>query len=170
MSDRTPHNDDLGEVEYERQDLNPASILGFFIALIVLGVLIQFVVTGMLHLFERYNAKHQPEQNPLVQAETDTRKVTIGDIQKFPNPRLEDNERRELRDFRLQEEQTLNSYGVDQGAGTQHMPIDRAMQLIVEQGLPTKPQVGTVPISVVNTARQAAAKSDTSGAPVSKKK
>jgi hypothetical protein len=170
MTDHTPHNDHLGEGEYERQDLSGGSILSFFVALISLLGLIQFAVVGMLHLFESYNAKHQPRQNPLVKVETETRKVTPADIQKFPNPRLEDNERRELRDFRLQEEQTLNGYGADQGAGTQHIPIDRAMQLIVERGLPTKPQVGTAPGSAVTTSRQAAEKADTSGAPVSKKK
>src|ERR1700733_11666663 len=104
MTDHTPHNDHLGE-EYERQDLTATGIFGFFIALIILLGLIQFAVVGMLHLFEKYNAKHQPRQNPLVKVETETRTVTPADIQKFPNPRLEDNERRELRDFRLQEEQ-----------------------------------------------------------------
>jgi hypothetical protein len=169
MDELTPHNDHPEEVEYERQDLSPASIFSFFIALIVVGVLIQFVVVGMLHLFEKYNVTHQPRQNPLVKAETETRKVTPADIQKFPQPRLEDNERRELRDFRLSEEQALNSYAVDAASGTTRIPIDRAMRLIVQRGLPTKPQVGTVPASVVNTARQAAAKSDTSAAAARKK-
>jgi hypothetical protein len=164
-----PHDDHLGEVEYEREDLRPATIFAFFVALIILGVLIQFVVAGMLHLFEKYNAIHQPRQNPLVQVESDTRKVTPGDIQKFPQPRLEDNERRELRQFRLGEEQTLNGYSVDAANATTRIPIDRAMQLIVERGLPTRPQTGSVPASVVNTARQAAEKSDTSNLPVKKK-
>ncbi len=164
------HNDPLGEGEYEHQDLTATGIFGFFIALIILLGLIQFAVVGMLHLFEKYNAKHQPRQNPLVKVETGTRTVTPADIQKFPNPRLEDNERRELRDFRLQEEQTLNSYAAGQGAGTEHIPIERAMQLIVDRGLPTKVQAGTVPGSAVNTSRQAAEKSDRGAVPVRKKK
>ena len=43
----------------------------------------------------------------------------------FPQPRLETNEPREINDFRLQEEQTLNSYDyVDKNAGMVRIPID----------------------------------------------
>lgn len=150
-----------GEGEYEHQDLSSAGIFGFLIGLVLLGVLIQFVVAGTLHLFEKYNTRHQPPQNPLVQSRTETRSVTPADIAKFPQPRLEDSERLELREFREKEAQTLNSYAVDPSTGATHIPIEQAMQLIVERGLPTKPQAGTVPPSVVNTVNQAAAKADT---------
>jgi hypothetical protein len=41
----------------------------------------------------------------------------------------------------LKQEDELNSYGwVDQSAGVAHIPIDRAMDLIVEHGLPVLPQ------------------------------
>jgi hypothetical protein len=159
-----------GEGEYEHQDLSSAAIFGFLIALVVLGVLIQFVISGTLHLFEKYNAGHQPRQNPLVQPQTETRKVTPATIERFSQPRLEDNERRELRDFREHEIQTLNSYGVDQSTGATRIPIEQAMQLIVQRGLPSKPQTGTVPPSAVNTANQAAAKADTSKTATSRKK
>jgi hypothetical protein len=43
------------------------------------------------------------------------------------------------------------------------------MQLLAERGLPTLPQAGTVPASDVNTAKQAAQKSDTSGKPAKRK-
>ncbi len=49
----------------------------------------------------------------------------------------------EINDFRMQEEKTLNSYGwVDQQAGVMHIPIDRAMQLLAQRGLPTRAQAG----------------------------
>jgi hypothetical protein len=171
MSDGMHNHGNHGEGDYEHQDLSSTSIFAFLISLIVLGVLIQFVVAGTLHLFESYNRKHQPRQNPLVATRTVTRSVTPGDIQKFPQPRLENSERLELRDFREQEAQKLNSYGwVDQNAGVARIPIAQAMQLIVQRGLPIKPQVGTVPPSAVNTANQAAAKSDTSNQAAGKKK
>jgi hypothetical protein len=100
----------------------------------------------------------------MVQAEQDTRTVAPGQVeQTFPEPRLETDERSEINDFRLHEEQTLNSTGwVDQNAGTVHIPIERAMELTVQRGLPTNPKSGTAPSSPVNLAKQAAAKSDTS--------
>ena len=46
----------------------------------------------------------------------------------------------EMRRFLAEEEQELNSYGwVDAGNGIARVPIDRAMELIVEQGLPETP-------------------------------
>jgi hypothetical protein len=84
----------------------------------------------------------------------------------FPQPRLETDERREINDFRLGEEQTLNSYGwVDENAGVVRIPITKAMQLIAQRGLPTRPATGTVPQSPVNLATAAAASADTSNMP-----
>jgi hypothetical protein len=96
--------------------------------------------------------------------------VEPGDIAKFPQPRLETNETIEIDKFRLQEEQTLNSYGwVDQEAGVVRIPIDHAMELLAQRGLPTRPPAGVAPPSVVSTAKATAHKSDTSGQPAKKK-
>jgi hypothetical protein len=102
----------------------------------------------------------------LVQIEkANPRDVQAKAIQRFPQPRLEENERSELDGFRSGEEQWLNSYGwVDKNAGVAHIPIDQAMQLIAQQGLPTTPRVGTVPLSPVNLARAAADAADNSNA------
>jgi hypothetical protein len=161
------HHDEAG---YEHEDLSSAGIYTFLVGLIVLGVVIQFAVVGTLHLFEKYNRSHQPRQNPLVKADTETRTVTPATIEKFPQPRLEDSEVQELRDFREKEVNELNGYAAGP-TGATRIPIDEAMKLVVERGLPTQPQAGTTPPSIVNTVNQAAAKSDTSGkAAASKKK
>src|SRR5581483_1783229 len=104
----------------------------------------------------------------LIQVEkANPRDVRANEIQRFPEPRLEENERTELGNFRYGEEEKLNSYGwVDEKAGVAHIPIADAMQLIAQRGLPTTPQTGTVPPSPVNLARAAAAASDMSAAPV----
>ena len=66
--------------------------------------------------------------------------------QAFPNPQLEEDEIHELREVRDAEEEKLYTYGwVDQNAGTVHIPIERAMQLIVERGLPTQVKAGVTP-------------------------
>jgi hypothetical protein len=83
---------------------------------------------------------------------------------------LEKNERVEIYDFRLNEEQRLNSYGwVDEKAGVVHIPIDRAMELLAQKGLTITPQAGTVPQSEVNVVTQAAQRSDTSNEPANTK-
>jgi len=164
MSEELIRHGEHEEAEFEREDLSPRSVISFFVGLAVAGILIYFVLTGIYKLLNAYEARNQPQQNPLIKArEADTRTVTSGDVQQFPEPRLESNERTELNDYRLREEQTLNSYGwVDQKAGIVHIPIDHAMELIAERGLPTRLQAGTVPPSTVNMAREAAAKADRS--------
>jgi len=159
------------EVEFEREDLAPKPILLFLGALVLICVLVALVLRGLYSFLDAYDNRHQLPQNPLVQSSAaSTRDVEPGDITKFPEPRLESSERQEINDFRTQEEKTLNSYGwVDQSAGVIHIPIDRAMQLLAQRGLPTLPQAGAVPPSDVNTAKEAARKSDTSAKPAQRK-
>ena len=161
------HGNDLG---FEREDLGSRPIFGFMITLVVVGVLIYYVLWGMFHLLDAYNRTHQRAVSPLVQPTMETRTVVPNQIQQFPEPRLEDNERTELNDFRYREEQILNSYGWVEGqTGVAHIPITRAMELLAQRGLPTTPQTGTAPPSPVNLAKQAAAKSDTSALPTNTK-
>ncbi len=150
---------------FERQDLSAQGVYAFLISLVVGGVLVYLVVLGLYKFMDARQRARQPQLNPLVHStETDTRIVSPTEITKFPEPRLERNERLEIKDFRLKEEQTLNSYGwVDEKAGVLHIPIERAMQLIAQRGLPTTPKAGEFPPSAVNTANEAAARSDTSG-------
>jgi hypothetical protein len=157
------------EVEYEREDMSLRVIWLSFAGLALAGVLVYLVVAGLYGYLDRYARTHQPPQNPMVpQAEADTRETnparTKAEIDaNFPQPRLERNERVEINEFRLGEEQKLNSYGwVDQKAGVVRIPIERAMQLIAERGLPTTPKVGEVPPSEVNVVNQAARRADTS--------
>jgi hypothetical protein len=172
MSDGLNLHREHEEVAYEREDLSPRGIFAFLIGLAVVAVLIHFTLKGMYGYLDAYQKEHQPPLNPLVsQTESDSRKVSNADVSRFPQPRLEINERLEINDFRLQEEKNLNSYGwIDQKAGIARIPIDRAMQLLAQRGLPTRPQAGAVPPSPVNTARQAATRSDTSQSPKPRKK
>lgn len=157
------HGNDLG---FERQDLGSGPVIGFIISLVVVGVLTYYVLWGMFHFLDAFERNHQRPVSPMAHAETDTRIVTPATIQQFPEPRLEDNERTELNNFRYVEEEKLNSYGwVDQNAGVAHIPIERAMELVAQRGLNTTPKEGTMPLSPVNLARAAAEASDTSAMP-----
>jgi len=150
--------------EYEREDMSPGAIFSFLAGLAIAGVLIYFIVDGMYKFLDAYWRSNQPTQNPLVvPTNPDSRDIGLADIQQFPQPRLETNERVELNGFRLAEEQKLHSYGwIDKDAGIVHIPIEAAMQMLVQRGLPTTPRVGTPPTSTVQMTEQAAAKADTS--------
>jgi hypothetical protein len=171
MIDQAKHGEQ-GEAGFERQDLSVQAVFAFLIGLALAGVIVYFVIWGIYHGLDAYARRHQPPVNPLVKTvETDTRVVSPQEVNKFPQPRLETNERLEINDFRLREEQTLNSYGwVDEKSGVVRIPIERAMELIAQRGLPTTPRVGTAPPSAVNVATQAAQRSDVSNTPAQDKR
>jgi len=171
MSDNIHIDGQNEEVDFEREDLGTKPILIFLLALTIGCVLVAIALKGLYSYLDAYENRHQPAQNPLVQqTTTDTRTVNPGDIQQFPQPRLETNETREINAFRLQEAQTLNSYGwVDEQAGVVRIPIDRAMALVAQRGLPTRPQSAVVPPSDVNMGKEAAQSSDTSQQPAKRK-
>ena len=56
-----------------------------------------------------------------------------------PEPRLLTDEPTNLRDFRATETQKLDHYGyIDQAAGTVHIPIDAAKELLLQRGIPSR--------------------------------
>jgi hypothetical protein len=136
--------------DFERRDIGVAGVLYFLLGLLVFGLIICFLMTGLYDSLDKRTEAQQAPVSPLVtNAPTDTRHLPVyyKDYlkQNFPNPQLELDERTELNDQRLKEEQTLSTYDyVDQKAGTVRIPIDRAMQLIAQRGLPARPQA-TVP-------------------------
>ena len=56
-------------------------------------------------------------------------------------PRLQRSPANEMYEFRQREDAVLHGYGwVDKAAGTVRIPIDEAMRLTVERGLPSRPE------------------------------
>jgi hypothetical protein len=135
------------ETEFEHRDLGAKGIYSFLLGLAVFGVIIHFVLAGMYSVLDTYERKHQPPLNPLsLPVEPQKRELLSETRNKFPEPRLEVNERTELRGVILSQEQRLNSYGwVDEKSGIVHIPIERAMQMIAQRGLPTRAQVNQQP-------------------------
>ena len=159
-----PHGKHKNGLGFEREDLGARPVYGFMISLAVFGVLIYYLIWGMFHFLDAYERKHQAGKSPMVQYQQDTRTVAPGTITQFPEPRLETDERSEINDFRYYEEETLNSYGwVDQNAGIVHIPIDRAMQLIAQRGLPTIPQGDTAAAAGGGSQQAPAAKKPAKG-------
>ena len=128
-------------VEFEREDLSAGGIFAFLVGLAIFGVLMHLILVGMYRYLDVYEKTHQAPPSPMARpAAADMRQATPQEADKFPTPRLEINERAQLNDKRLKEEETLNTYGwVDQKGGVAHIPIDRAMELIAQQGLPMTP-------------------------------
>jgi hypothetical protein len=164
MSDEHIQQDHNAEVGYEPQDLSSKSIFAFLAALAVMTVIFVFMLRGLYMLMDRYEQEHQTPPSPLVtDVPKDTRHVPADARTKFPEPRLEVDERTQLNDFLIQQEDQLATYGyVDQQAGTVRIPIEQAMKLVAQRGLPVLPAGGTVPAqSKVSAAKPALAAANT---------
>jgi len=150
MSNDTNQANPNGHGSFERRDVGIAGVLYFLLGLAVLGLMAAVVVTGLFHYLDKRTEAQQTPVSPLVtNAPKDTRHLPPeynGDYQQylqknFPSPQLEIDERTELNKDRLREEQALSTYDwVDKNAGTVRIPIDRAMDLIVQRGLPVRAQ------------------------------
>lgn len=141
MSDEIKHENANGG--FERQDLQPSGILYFLLALAVGTVLSVVALRGVYAYLDQREKALQPAVSPLVtNVPADTRHIAPGYPQStFPNPKLEEDERGQLNGILTEEEKTLYSYGwVDEKAGTLHIPIERAMDLLVQRGLPVRAQ------------------------------
>jgi len=144
-----------GHADYERRDIGVSVIVYFLIGLAVALVAAYFVADGLYKYLDKRSEVDQPQVSPLVSnAQQDTRRIPPQygtDYQKylkgdFPAPQLETDERTELNDIRLREENVLSTYDyVDKNAGTIRIPIDRAMELLVQRGLPVRSQAGDTP-------------------------
>lgn len=133
---------------YERQDIGAKGILYFLLGLAVAGVFVYFVVDGLYSYLDKRSEAQQERVNPLVtNAPADTRNIGTDYPQgAFPNPRLEVDERGQLNDIRIKEEQMLDSYDyIDKNAGTVRIPIERAMDLIAQRGLPVQKSTAEAP-------------------------
>jgi hypothetical protein len=143
MADDTQHGNPLGHGDFEREDLSPKSILYFLLVLAVGTIISIFVIAGVYNFLDKRAKASQPPVSPLVtNVPEDTRHVAPHYPQTvFPDPKLEEDERNQLNGIRMAEQQTLYSYGwVDQQAGTVRIPIERAMDLLAQRGLPVRPQ------------------------------
>lgn len=164
MTDHTKHENAAGNGGYERQDLQVSGILYFLLTLGIMTALCALGIRGLYAFLEHREKLSQPAVNPLVtNIPADTRHVPRDYEEKaFPDPLLEKDEHTKIDDLRLKEEKTLYSYGwVDEKAGTVHIPIDRAMDLLVQRGLPVREQSAAATSETTNTESGAKKKDET---------
>jgi hypothetical protein len=122
---------DNPDVQHEESDVNIRAIFGFGAGLAVIAAAIHVLMWLLfLYLGGREQATAAP-QYPLA-AEQRERLP--------PEPRLQTTPRQDLKDLRAREEEWLTTYGwVDRNAGVVRVPIDEAIRLTLERGLPSRP-------------------------------
>jgi hypothetical protein len=119
MSKNTGH-------ETRDADVGPIILAGLGLALVV--AMVALFIYGVL----TYLGGHRPaiaRVNPM----------SAEDLQIPPTPRIEEHPAIELQQLHAQEDAVLSTYGwIDRKAGVVRVPIDRAMELQLERGFPTR--------------------------------
>ena len=113
---------------HELSDLDPKKIgwFGAALALLIIGALLASYL--LFNWFYASVRRAQPKPSPL----SFNREPT-------PEPRLSVRAGDELQSLRAEEEKALNSYEwVDRDHGIVRIPIARAMEIVVERGLPVR--------------------------------
>ncbi|MGH7123838.1 MAG: hypothetical protein ACREFI_05660 [Stellaceae bacterium] len=117
-------------VRHETRDINLRGVLAFAVGLALTALFIHFAVWVLFVYFNGRESVKVTPQYPLAVSQENRLP---------PEPRLQTNPRQDLRDLRAAEEKTLNGYSwVDRNNGVVHIPIDQAMKLTLQRGLPAR--------------------------------
>lgn len=133
MSDPSakPQGRQQGGVGYEKRDANAAWIFGIVAFLFVSGLIIHFCIAGVLNRMEKKPMPQDPWAGARPAANTEAEPKGVPRLQLAPDV--------DLQAFRAREDAELNSYGwIDRTKGVVRIPIERAMDLVVQRGLPAR--------------------------------
>jgi hypothetical protein len=116
------------QIGHEPRDINVRVVIWFAVGLVVSAIIIYLGAAGLYRLFARQHP------SPEAASRIEFRAQMIA-----PSPQLRVDEVGDFEKFRAAEEAKLTSYGwIDKNAGIIRIPIARAMDLIVQRGLPVR--------------------------------
>jgi len=120
------------EVTYEREDVNARSSFWFGVWILVVMVAVAIFVRPLYKLLAEEESGSQPPAAYLPKA--------VPPATEPPGPRLQVHPAADLAAFRARENEILDGYAwVDKEKGVARIPIDEAMRLVAERGLPVFP-------------------------------
>ena len=123
-------------VRYEKSDVNVRAILGVGAGLAAVTMFLAGLVWLLVLFLARSTADTAPREFPL---------ATSYEQRLPPEPRLQTNPREDLQALRQAEERLLRTYGWVAGLGSRADPIDEAMRLTLDRGLPSRTPEGRKP-------------------------
>lgn len=117
-------SDQVQPVGHEQRDIRPGSVVGWTVGVLALMVFALAAMWPLLGGLNRYLARTGPPPNPMAAYAP----------KEPPAPRLQTDPLGDLQALRVREQAQLDGYGwVDRQAGAVHIPVDRAMALLLER-------------------------------------
>jgi len=134
MAGNNAHSDDEprnAHVHHETGDVNALALTKFGLSMAALIVVFLFGLWGMFEYLKNREAELGLPLSP----------AAIVNAQKQPpEPRLQRYPVRDMRDMRAAEDKLLHQYAwLDPDRGIVRIPVERAMDLIAQRGLPAAP-------------------------------
>jgi hypothetical protein len=135
------HGDANPQVSHERRDVNVFQITAFGIGLLIACIVVAFAMWGMFAFLAHREDTASPEspmakQKQTLPPEPRLSGVKVENGQRDPHPVYPHDELQDLRDS---EDAILNNYGwVDPGKGTVRIPVDEAITIVSQKGLPSR--------------------------------
>lgn len=131
--------------QYEHTDIDPSIGYRFGIWLAVSMVVGAAIVYGTYVWLERAGDARDEAARRFP--------VAVGRSQEPPSPRLQTQPFKDVYMLKSEQRSVLHGYGwVDKANGVVHIPIDRAMELTLQRGLPARQGGSTAPTMVVQDA------------------
>jgi len=144
-----PQNTHAENPATEGSDINVKGVLGFAAGLTVCTLLVAWAMYGMFGVLRDYFMPKPVTPNPLigvrepVPVDNITPKTVDGI---FPQPRLQTDYYEDKAEREAKWNKHLHEYGwVDKNAGVVHIPIEVAMELTAQRGLPVRGPNGEMP-------------------------
>jgi hypothetical protein len=113
---------------HEKSDADIGALARFGLGLAVVSAVVLVLMLVMYKFLDQRQKDSQPPRHPLSEAS-----------QAPPAPRLQVKPEDDLRKFQVREDSLVNAYGwVMKDAGIVRIPVDRAMELVAQRGLPAR--------------------------------
>jgi hypothetical protein len=123
-------------LRHEHDDINVWAVGKVGIVLILTTIAALFLMFGMFRYF-------QVRENALQVPSTVTAAPNPNNLPPEPRVLFNEHEHDNLQEIQANEQRELNDYGwVDKAHGVVRLPVDRAMDLILQRGLPARLQPG----------------------------
>jgi hypothetical protein len=134
-------------VDYEKTDVETGKVVNVGVIVGIVAVVASVAVLGLLNLFSDMAQKADPPVPPMGRHEQ-------GRLP--PEPRLQVNPFQDVRDLVVEDKAALAaSAWVDEKAGIARIPIDDAMRIVAQKGLPRWPRVLASPAPAASPASPA---------------
>lgn len=124
---------------YDHSDLESRGIFVFLVGLALTVALVHVVIYGFVKAYERFQPQGMERTASIIEP-TAQQGPMRQPTDHFPYPQVQPDPVADMNKFREAEELELNSAGwIDQRAGIAHIPVERAIDLVAQRGLPVRP-------------------------------